>query len=40
MGKAPHPRRYTMAECQGPLRRRIDEGNALFEVRPCGSVFA
>ena len=29
-----------MAEHQGPLRRRVDEGDPLLQVRPGGGIFA
>ena len=34
-GEAPHPRRNTLAERLGPLRRPVDEGEALLQV-PVG----
>src|SRR5262245_22327216 len=40
MEKTHHPRRFSMAERQGPLRRRVGEGYALLAVHPGGGVFA
>src|SRR4029450_5561228 len=39
-GQAPHPKRLALAERQGPLRRRVGEGDPLLEVCPSGGVFA
>src|SRR5262249_48604300 len=40
MGKAPDPRRVAKAEHQAPLRRRVGEGDPLFEVHLGSRVFA
>ncbi len=39
-GQAMHPKRLTLAFRQGPLHRRVGEGDPLLEVRPSGGVFA
>ena len=39
-GQAPHPRRLAISEHLGPLRRRVSEGDPLFDMRTGGGVVA
>ena len=38
--KASHPRRRALAERLSPLCHRVDEGDALLQIRPGSGVFA